>query len=421
MALSRRPGAPAPPSGDATSLPQESVLRQLRATPRIFGFTAALLVTAVSLGAKEVARWQYLRASFDSEWGIGMAAAVSAISLALSGFLVGRIIDRRDPRPYVIVAMVVSGISNIVVGLSLLQGPLPTWLVLIGAVFDGAALGIGGIALLKTQAAFVKPGAEGAAEILNILRLGVGGVVGALAAGISPQPSATLLVGVVITAIGATGAWIAMRPITPRVPTRHSPAERTSLRSYLHGVQPLRRTITIDLVLSLVIPTQLVGLVLFNFDVPELASRSIAAGLIGVLAGRLALTVMGFRGNPRVILLSTVGGLSAVQLVGALALTDNWLLDQAMLLPLVVIIGTGFSTYAQGLLAAIIQQQVVEDHRGGVSAVLVVGRNVLISIGALLGTLVTATLGAQVVVAVLGCALIVVIFATRGFSVIPRS
>lgn len=421
MASSKPPGAQAPGGAGPTSLPQESIFQQLRATPRIFGFSGALLITAISLGAKEVARWQYLRDSFDSEWGIGVAAAVAAITLALSGFLLGRVIDRRDPRPFVILALIVGATGNIVVGVSLLEGPLPTWLILIAAVFDGATLGIGGVALLKTQAAFVNPGAEGAAEILNILRLGIGGVVGALLAGISPSPSTTYLVGTFFLIIGVIGSWIAMRPITPRMPTRQGPATATSLWSYLRSAHSIRRTITIDLILALVIPTQLVNLALFNLDIPQLASQSIAGGLAGVLVGRLALTLIGFRGNPRVILLSTIGGLSAVQLVSAVTLTDGWLLAQAILLPLVVIIGTGFSTYAQGLLAAIIQQQVVEDHRGGVSAVLVVGRNVLISIGALLGTLVTATLGAQASLAVLGCALIAVILATRGFSVIPRS
>lgn len=421
MASSKPPGPQASGGAGATFLPQESIFQQLRATPRIFGFTAALLITAVSLGAKEVARWQYLRDSFDSEWGIGAAAAVSAITLALSGFLLGRIIDHRDPRPYVILAIVVAGMGNIVIGVSLLQGPLPTWLVLIAAVFDGAALGIGGVALLKTQAAFVKPGAEGAAEILNILRLGIGGVVGALLAGISPSPSATFLVGTIFLVIGVIGTWIAMRPITPRMPTRQGSTDATSLRVYLHSAHSLRRTIIIDLILALVIPTQLVNLALFNFDVPQLASRSIAGGLAGVLVGRLALTLIGFRGNPRIILISTTCGLSAVQLLSALTLTDDWLLDQTILLPLIVIIGTSFSTYAQGLIAAIIQQQVVEDHRGGVSAVLVVGRNVLISIGALVGTLVTATWGAQAVIAFLGCSLIVVIALTKGFASVPRA
>lgn len=405
----------------AAVLPRESVYRQLRATPRIFAFEGALLITAMSLGAKEVARWQYIRTSFESEWGIGEAAAISAITLAVTGVLLGRVIDRRDPRPYVILAMAVAVVGNVLMGLALLRGPLPMWLVIVGAVIDGAGLGIGGIALLKTQAAFVRPGAEGAAEILNILRLGIGGVVGALAAGMSPNPSTTLLLGATFLVFGATGAWIAMRPVTPRLPTGSGRTAATSLREYLRRTPVLRRTIVIDLVLALVIPTQLVNLVMINLDVPELASRSIAAGMIGVLVGRLALTALGFRGNPRIILLATVGGLSAAQILGALALTDGWLLEQTLALPLIVIIGSAFSTYAQGLLAALIQQQVTEEHRGSVSSLMVVGRNILISVGALLGTVVAVTFGSQVFVALLGCGLVVVIAFTRGFAALPRS
>jgi hypothetical protein len=59
--------------------------------------------------------------------------------------------------------------------------------------------------LLKTQAAFVRPGAEGAADIVNTLRLGVGGVVGALLGGMSPNPQTTLVLGsaaLVATSLG---------------------------------------------------------------------------------------------------------------------------------------------------------------------------------------------------------------------------
>ncbi|MBM3670508.1 MAG: hypothetical protein FJW97_10985 [Actinobacteria bacterium] len=173
-----------------------------------------------------------------------------------------------------------------------------------------------------------------------------------------------------------------------------------------------------DLTLSLVIPTQLVNLVMSNLDAPNIAAASIASGMVGVLLGRLALTLIGFRGNPRVILLITVGSLCCVQFLGAVSLTDRWILSQPLALPAIVILGTIASTYAQGLLAAIIQQDVTEEYRGRLGSILVAGRNILISVGALAGALGAATLGAQWLLGLLACSLLVVIGVTRGFSVL---
>ena len=143
--------------------------------------------------------------------------------------------------------------------------------------------------------------------------------------------------------------------------------------------------------------------------------------MVGVLAGRMALTLAGFRGNPRVILLVTVGSLCLLQLVGVLSLTDQWLQNQPLALPLIVILGSMASTYAQGLLAAIIQQEVTENYRGRLGSILVAGRNILISVGALTGALGAATLGSQWLIVLLAFSLLLVIALTRGFKVLART
>jgi MFS family permease len=188
--------------------------------------------------------------------------------------------------------------------------------------------------------------------------------------------------------------------------------------AYLRATPRLARIVQVDLILSLVIPTQLVNLVLSDLDAPDIAAVSIASGMVGVLLGRLALTVIGFRGSPRLILIVTVGSLSFLQFVGALSLTDRWLISQLLALPAIVIMGSIASTYAQGLLAAIIQQEVAEEYRGRLGSILVAGRNILISVGALAGALGAATLGAQWLVGLLACSLLLVIGVTRGFSVL---
>ncbi len=58
-----------------------------------------MVFPAMSLGAKEVGRWQYLNEAFDSELSLGLIAAMSALTLAVTSVVIGRVIDRTDPRP----------------------------------------------------------------------------------------------------------------------------------------------------------------------------------------------------------------------------------------------------------------------------------------------------------------------------------
>jgi MFS family permease len=399
-------------------LPRTSVYAQLRQTPRVFAFMALLLGGAISLGAKEVARWEYLDEAFDSEWGLGSAAAVTALVMAVTSLIVGGIIDRRDPRPFVIMGLSIAAVGNLVVAFVLIPGPIsPGWIVL-SSLIDGATLGLGGVAMLKMQAAMVRPGAEGAAEIANILRLGVGGVVGALLGGLSPDPTVTLIVGSVLLLATCAGLWWVMRPVTLR-PSARGRTGVVAVLGYLRRAGSLRGLVIIDLALAFVIPTQLVNLVLVGMDAPQVATLSIAAGMVGVLVGRLALAILGFRGDPRRLLTIVVVGLAVTQLLAAVALTDGWLIDQLLVLPTVIIIGSVFSTYAQGVTASIIQQEVEEDHRGGLASILVAGRNILISIAALGGAALAVAWGPQVFITVLALGLLVVLVLSRRFAAVP--
>lgn len=403
---------------ESVALPRTSVYAQLRSTPRVFVFMALLLGGAISLGSKEVARWQYLNEAFDSELGLGTAAAISAVAVAVTSLSLGRIIDRRDPRPFVVGALTFAALGNLAVAFVLIPGPIaPPW-ILLSATIDGAALGVGGVALLKMQAAFVRPGAEGAAEIVNILRLGIGGVIGAVLGGLSPDPSVTLMVGSTFLLATIVGLWWVMRPVTPR-PSARGRTGMVAVLGYLRSAGTLRGLVIIDLALAFVIPTQLVNLVLVGRDAPQVASLSIAAGMVGVLVGRLALAVVGFRGDPRRLLTLMVVGLALAQMLASLALKDGWLMGQLLLLPAIIIVGSIFSTYAQGVTASIIQQEVAEEHRGGVASILVAGRNVLISVAALGGAALAVAWGPQVLVGVLALSLIVVLIASRRFAAVP--
>ena len=101
------------------SLPQASAFAQLRPTPRAFLFQVVLLWSAIGIGAKEVARWQVLDGTALGEWAFGVSATIVALSLAATGLLVGRLVDRRDPRPFLLLGFVVGAASNGVTAVAL--------------------------------------------------------------------------------------------------------------------------------------------------------------------------------------------------------------------------------------------------------------------------------------------------------------
>ena len=393
------------PAGEV-DLPRTSVIRQLRPTPRIYLLMLAQVPAGLTLGAKEVARWQILEGVYDTTWALGISAAVISSAIIVSSLVVGPLTDRYDPRPFVVGGLLAVAIVNPWLGWALLRGEPPMWLVGLDLVVAGVTIAVITISFLKVQASFVRPGAEGAGEIVNVLRLGITGVAGAILAGFSPSPAATLMgvgVGTVISAVAFT---VVARPVPPRPVAQAAAGATTSVLAYLASVPLLRRVVIVDLALSLIIPTQLVNLTLSDLDADEVASLSIAAGLAGVLLGRIALFVAGFRGNLRVLVIVGTLGLAACQVTATFALIDNWIIRAVWPIPVLVGIGTAMGTYAQGLLAAIIQQSVVERYRGRVSAVLVAGRNVCYSVAALGGAYLAAAFGSQALIACLSASLV---------------
>ena len=396
---------------------RRSALSEVRHSPRFLALMGVMLIAAIGYGARDVSRLRYTTELTGDALGIGAAAVAFAIGLAVGGLASGPLSDRIDPRWILVIGIPLQGLTAIVTGVLLLQGVTAGEPYLLIAFADGAFAGACIPPLATTQAAMVPTNARGAAEIISILRLGIGIALGLFIAGlVSSTPVALVGVGVLLCLV----AWpiaVITRPVS--IPRRGRDTGRVLDVLRTHPV--LTRIVIADLVLCVAVPTQFSNVVLASDWDDSLVTPVLVSGVAGVLVGRLVLALTGSRGVVRRELLESYGMFVALALLGVPLVATSVVYTAVWIPAAVLFVGSATTSYAQGLLAAIIQQQVVEDHRGGVSAVLVVGRNVLISIGALLGTLVTATLGAQASLAVLGCALIAVILATRGFSVIPRS
>lgn len=374
------------------------------------------LPAAATLGAKERARLDYVTEAFGNAGGIGTVAVVMAISLAVGGAVSGVITDRVRPQGVLAAALVVTATANFVTGVSLLQGPLSITYVVVVTAVEWLSAGVAIPALLKVQAALVPQDARGSAEIVNALRLGIGGMAGILLATVSPSAAVTLL-GCAIVIVGVIiGVLIVTRGLRAPARPREVRGAGTGLWSVLLADRTLRRVVIADLVLAFVVPTQLSNVVIVEEGDASLVLPVLLTGVLGVLAGRLVLLYTGSLGDVRRALLVSFGLYLAVA-VGSVPLVLNGVtLTREEVAGLTILLGSALSAYALGLLAALVQQLVPDDVRGSLSGFMAAARSLLVAGAAALITAVVVPLSSEAVVvtvAVLGVAALAIV---RGFS-----
>ena len=153
---------------------RRSALGEVRQSPRFLALMLVMLVAAIGYGGRDVSRLRYTTELTGDALGIGVAAAVFAVGLALGGLASGPITDRFDPRRLLVAGMALQGVMSLLTALMLLGGVTSDGAYLATILVDGVFAGACVPALATTQAAMVPTGARGAAEIISILRLGIG-------------------------------------------------------------------------------------------------------------------------------------------------------------------------------------------------------------------------------------------------------
>lgn len=402
----------ADPSPAATAS-RRGVLAQLRPTPRFGWLMAVYLVAAVSVGARETVRVDYASETLNGELGVGVVAVVFAISLALGSVMNGRRVDAHDARPVLIVGTVASALLQGVNAVILLRGPMPLGWLIASTAIEAALFGILATSLLKVQAAIVQPGTQGAAETVSIVRSGIGMAIGAVLAGFIGDPVVTQFVTASLTLGVALAAAVVVWPVTMPTVSQTS-ISISEVVDVVRSSGALHRTVTVDLILAFVLPTQFIALALADQDEPELVSLAFAASLLGVLVGRLALMATGIRGNLARRLTSTYLAFTALTAFAAPALVGGWILDQRVLVVACPFVGSALLAYAQNLPIALIQQQVPEHVRGSLSGFMQAARNLLIAGAAVGVTALTTIYSASVL------ALAIAIMLGVGFLVAGR-
>jgi MFS family permease len=344
-----------------------------------------------------------------------VAAAVFAVGLALGGLASGPITDRFDPRRLLVAGMALQGVMSLLTALMLLGGVTSDGAYLATILVDGVFAGACVPALATTQAAMVPTGARGAAEIISILRLGIGVALGLLLSGLSPSPGVTLIgVGVVLCLVAVPIALIT-RPVA--IPRRGKDSGRVLDALKTHPV--LRRVVVADLVLCVAVPTQFANVILASDWEESLVTPVLVSGVLGVLVGRLTLSLTGSHGVVRAELLRSYGSFVALALLGIPLVATSVVYTDVWIPAAVLFVGSATTAYAQGLLAALVQQQVPDEVRGRLTGGMAAARSLLIAGSAILLTAVVVPLsatGAAVFVALLGVMALVVLRGFRGVT-----
>ena len=374
-----------------------------------------VLPTAIALGAKEVARLQYVTEVFGGAGGIGTVGAVVAVAVAVGGATSGPLCDRINPRGVLIISMLGVACSNILSSTLISSGELTVPLVLLIAVVDGGSLGVGAPALLKVQAALVPSDARGSAEIVNIFRLSIGAVIGLVLASLSPSPALTLLMGGVVTfAVVAGVAWVTSGiSATPGTSIR---GDRAGLWSTLAALPSLRYVVIADLVLTFTIPTQLSNVVLAEEGDVSLILPVLLAGVLGVLSGRLILVATGSTGAVRTQLLIAFGLFIGVALLAVPATVSGLTFESGLVFAGLILAGSAASSYVLGLLAALVQQKVPDEVRGALSGFMAAARSLLVAGAAAFITAVIVPLSSAAVVITVCVLAVVALAVVRGFA-----
>ena len=397
---------------------RRSALGEVRHSPRFLALMLVMLVAAIGYGGRDVSRLRYTTELTGDALGIGIAAALFAVGLAIGGLVSGPISDRFDPRRLLIVGIVLQGVVSLATAALLLNDVTAdsafVALTLVDGIFAGACIP----ALATTQAAMVPSGARGAAEIISILRLGIGAALGLFLANLSPSPGVTLIaVGVVLCLV----AWpiaVITRPVP--IPRRGDEREESGrVLATLASHPVLRRVVVADLVLCVAVPTQFANVILASDWEESLVTPVLVSGVLGVLVGRLTLSLTGSHGVVRRELLESYGTFVALALLGIPLIATSVIYTAVWIPAVVLFVGSATTAYAQGLLAALVQQQVPDEVRGRLTGGMAAARSLLIAGSAILLTAVVVPLSATaaaVLVALLGVGALVVLRSFRGVT-----
>lgn len=393
---------------------------QLRSSPRLLVLMGAMLPAAIAIGSLGVARVLFGTEAFGSELGIGFLAWIAGGVGAALAIPAGFVADRFDSRTVLVCATIMLGAGNLVLGIFLTIDGVQWWELIAAVSVDAAALAIVPGGMARLQAALVPVTARGAADVINLFRLSIGGVIGSVITLWISGPAIIVTASGLIFLATSIAIWMIAKPV-PGSRAEHSARSeaegttRPSLRGALLSDRGLRALIMTDLALFFVIPTQFVNLLLVDRGIVASAGTVIAAGMLGVLIGRGWPAFIGQPKRMQVAVLSTTVGFTIVSVIGGLLMIDDWILRQVVLFLSILTLGAALAAYVQCVLAAAIQQRSPDDIRGRLSGTLWALRLLLVSVSVAGSAWLIDHYDVRIYLAVLAGMLVIAIGAFRGF------
>lgn len=350
---------------------------------------AALQLAAAAVRSRELERVGYATDALGGEYGIGLVAVTFAVALAVASVAAGRFVDTHDPRPLLVAAPAISGLLTAGNALILARGTKPVGWLLTSTVVEAAAFGMATTGLVKVQAAIVAADARGGAETVNILRSGLGVAAGTVAAGVSDTPIPVLAVSAVVTLAMAVATAVAVWPVAVPAPVVRS-VRAAEVAAAVRAHPALQRTVVVDLVLALVLPTQFIALVVVVQDATEVTTVAFTASLLGLLVGRLTLVIGGLGGNLTRRIRTSYLGFTALMAIAVPSLVGGWTLTRPVLVAACLFVGGALLAFTQNLPIALVQQLITEKVHGALSGTLNAARNLVIAASAATLTALTA-------------------------------
>ncbi len=405
-------GTTAPASVGGTSL-----WAQLRGQRRLLLFIVVQSPLAMIPGALFALVLNPLAADrLGGESGIGILAAISGITISLTSLVAGGLADRYNPRTVMVAGSSLYAIST--GGICVLAAVhVPTFALLTYAAVEAVTVGLFIPPMLRVQAALVPADARGSADIvLNLFRFG-SGLVGFQIASAAPDSVIALGLLSAVALVGAVAGWWVSRSaaLAPRPPSARGYGVGEVIGS-LRDHPALRGAIVAEVLLRLVLPTQLVALFLVDYDVGALVVPLTMAGLAGIAAGRILMLFLGLQGDLRVRLLAGSGAWVALCLAGALLLVDDRGLGLTAVLAGGVFLASACIAVLQGTLAAVIQQRCPDDVRGRISGSLITIKCATEIIALSLTTAIVAQWNTEVILVALAGATVIVVVLLRGYA-----
>ena len=398
-----------------------SALGALASTPRVWIFMGLTLLSAMATGAQGVARVQIATEAYGSAVGIGTMALTYGIAAVIMCLPSGMIVDRFSARYVFLTSMILLVIAQGRIAVLAAQGAVLPADLLVNSAIEGILTGLIYTSLAKVQASLVDRDARGSAEIINLLRIAIGALMGTLIAGAIDDPPLAMGVAACTSAGVAIGVLLVSRSTRSSLAGTRSGADLTIAFRAIRDSRPLQVLVVIDLIFRLVIPTQVITLFIADEKIVNFAGTLISLGIVGVLLGQLALAIRGLNRPKPPPYLATFAGAIVISALGGVGLWGGWLLQSYLAVATCILAYSALTAFAQGAVSAMIQQECPDEVRGRVTAGLGGVRNLFVTLAVAAGSLVMATWHLPGMAVVITGLMVVALAVIRGVTWFQRN